>query len=177
MVRRYFFKGIYRNFLNLSDLLMDILLIVLVVICFLGSLLGCVLPVLPGPPLSYIGILILYFGNIVEYSLTALITWAVITVAVTVIDFLLTPYMTKRFGGSKAGTYGAMIGLVIGLFLPWPFGPLITPFACAFLGEIIVSKRKSEDALKSALGTFLSFFVGTGIKLIACIGMILSVFF
>lgn len=154
--------------------LTSIILLILAIICFAGGILGCVLPILPGPPFCYIAMQILHWGDIVSYSISTLVIWAVITLIVTVVDFFLTPYMTKKFGGSKAGNYGAIIGLVVGIFLPWPIGPLIGPFAGAFIGEIIFSKRNSSEATISALGAFLSFFVGTGIKLIACIGMILN---
>lgn len=95
-------------------------------------------------------------------------------VIVGVIDFFLTPWMTRRFGGSKAGTWGSILGLVVGMFLPWPFGPVLGPFLGAFAGEMLVSKKDSGSAMHAALGSFLSFFVGTGIKLLACIGMLIA---
>ena len=38
-------------------LMMDIVLYILAAICLLVGFLGCFLPVLPGPPVSYIGLL------------------------------------------------------------------------------------------------------------------------
>lgn len=151
---------------------MDIFLLVLSVLCALLGVLGCVLPVLPGPPLTYVAMLLSHWSGYVHFSVTALVVWAVVTVAITVIDFFLTPYMTRKFGGSKAGSWGAMIGLVVGMFLPWPVGPLLGPFTGALLGELFISKKDSASATHAALGSFLSFFVGTGLKLLTCGGMI-----
>ncbi len=151
---------------------MDIVLIVLAGLCFILGFLGCVLPALPGPPLSYVAMWLLQWSGYVHFSTTSMVVWALVTIAVTVIDFLLTPWMTKRFGGSKAGSWGSMIGLVVGMFLPWPVGPLIGPFAGALLSEILVSRKDTASATHAALGSFLSFFVGTGIKLLACGGML-----
>lgn len=154
---------------------MDILLLILAIICGLLGLAGCILPVLPGPPLTYVGLLLLNWSGYAQFDTTSLVVWAVVTVVVTVIDFLLTPWMTKCFGGSKAGTWGAMLGLLVGFFIPLPFvGIILGPFLGALAGELLVARKQSGAAFKSALGAFLSFFVGTGIKLIACVAMIVA---
>ncbi len=87
---------------------------------------------------------------------------------------MLAPWMTRRFGGSNAGTWGSIVGLIVGMFLPWPVGPVLGPFLGAFAGEMLVSKKDSGSAMHAALGSFLSFFVGTGLKMLACIGMLLA---
>ena len=86
----------------------------------------------------------------------------------------ISPWMTKRFGGSTAGIWGSVVGLFVGMFLPWPVGPLMGPFLGAFAGEMLVSKKDSGSAMHAALGSFLSFFVGTGLKLLICVGMLLA---
>lgn len=150
---------------------MEIALIIIAALLLIVGILGCVIPGLPGPPLSFVGLLCLQWAGI-EMGVTPLIIWGVATVIVTVIDFLLTPWMTKRFGGSKAGNWGAIIGLLVGFLLPFPFGPLVCPFAGAFIGEWVFNRSKSSTATKAAFGAFLSFFVGTGIKLLVSTGMI-----
>ncbi len=151
---------------------MDILLIVLAIVLFIGGILGCVIPALPGPPLAFIAMLLSKWSGYIDLSTTSLIIFGLTTIAVTIIDFWLTPWMTKRFGGSKAGNWGAMIGLVAGLFLPFPIGALLGPFVGAFVGELLFNQSKTSIAFTAALGAFLSFFVGTGLKLLACISMI-----
>lgn len=152
---------------------MDIFLLVLAILCAILGVVGCVLPMLPGPPLTYIGLLLVHWSGYVHFSVTALVAWAIVTVIVTVVDFFLTPYMTRKFGGSKAGSWGAMVGLVVGMFMPWPVGPLLGPFIGALIGEKMFCKKDTASAIHAAFGAFLSFFVGIGIKLFVCMGMII----
>lgn len=153
---------------------MDIVLLILSILCALLGIAGCILPALPGPPLTYLGMLLLHWSGYVHFSTTTLIVWAVVTVVVGLIDFFLTPWMTRRFGGSKAAEWGSLLGLVAGFFIPLPFpvGPLFGPFLGALIAEKIVRNQSFEHSARAAFGSFLSFFVGTGIKLIICISMI-----
>lgn len=153
------------------ELAMDITLVVLAALCLLIGIVGCIVPALPGPPLSYVGLLLIQWSGLAHFSTSALVVWAIIVIVVTIIDFLLTPWMTRRFGGSKAGSWGAVIGIVVGLFFP-PFGPMIGPFLGALIAELAISRQKTGNATIAALGSFLSFLVGTGIKLMVCSAMI-----
>lgn len=145
---------------------MDILLIVLGALFIISGVLGCVLPIIPGPPLSYIGLLLLHFTERYQFSSKFLIIWAIITVVVYVLDYLIPAWGTKKFGGSKRGIFGSIIGLVIGMFFFPPFGIIIGPFIGAVVGELTIGKD-SGAALKSGLGSFLGFLAGTLLKLIA----------
>ena len=87
---------------------MDILLIVLAIVLYIGGILGCVIPALPGPPLAFIAMLLSKWSGYIDLSTTSLIIFGLTTIAVTIIDFWLTPWMTKQFGGSKAGNWGAI---------------------------------------------------------------------
>lgn len=153
---------------------MEILLLVLSIICCMLGLIGCILPILPGPPLSYAAMWLLHWSGYVRFSTTEFVVWGAIMVVVVLIDIFLAPWMTKRFGGSTAGIWGSVVGLFVGMFLPWPVGPLMGPFLGAFAGEMLVSKKDSGSAMHAALGSFLSFFVGTGLKLLICVGMLLA---
>jgi len=144
---------------------MDYVLIVLGVLFIIGGILGAVLPVLPGPPLSYIGLLFLHFTEKYQFSTRFLIIWAVVTIVVYLLDYAIPAYGTKRFGGSKRGIWGSIIGLVIGLFFFPPFGIIIGPFVGAVIGELTAGKD-SGAALKSGFGSFLGFLVGVLMKLI-----------
>ncbi len=151
---------------------MDIVLLILAILsCILGFI-GCIVPMLPGPPMTYVAMLLAQWSGYVHFSSTELVVWAVVVILITLIDFVLTPWMTRRFGGSKAGSWCALLGLVVGMFLPWPIGPLLGPFAGALMGELIFAKKDATSATNAALGSFLSFFVGTGIKLLACGAML-----
>lgn len=151
---------------------MDTILIIAAIIVYIIGIAGCILPALAGTPLCYLALLLAYWSGVVPVSVTALIVWGIVTLLLTILEIFLTPWMTRRFGGSKGGEWGAIVGLLIGMVLPWPWGPMTGPFVGALIGEIIVSHQSTDRALKAAFGSFLSFFVGIGIKLLACGGML-----
>lgn len=148
---------------------MDIVLIVIGVVLMLVGIAGCILPLLPGPPLCYIALLIQQLQEDPPYTSDFLITWALITVGITALDYVIPIWGTKKFGGTRYGVWGCMIGLVAGLWLG-PFGIIIGPFVGAFIGELIANSN-SNQAFKAALGSFAGFVVGTLLKLVACFVM------
>lgn len=154
---------------------MDYVLISLGVIFIISGILGCVLPIVPGPPLSYVGLLLLHFTERFQFSTKFLIIWAIITAVVYALDLLIPAWGTKKFGGSKRGVWGSIIGLLIGMFLFPPFGLIIGAFLGAVIGELTGGKD-SEAALKSGFGSFMGFLAGTLIKLISS-GMMTWYFF
>ncbi|MBP1676884.1 MAG: rane protein [Bacteroidetes bacterium] len=143
---------------------MDVFLIILAGFFVLTGLLGSVLPVLPGPPLSYIGLLLLHFTDKYQFSMSFLLWWLAVVVVVQVLDYVIPIWGTKKFGGSKNGVWGSTIGLVVGLFLG-PFGIILGPFAGAFVGEMLANKDV-KTALKAAFGSFVGFLLGTVAKLV-----------
>jgi len=164
---------------------MEIVLIVFAFLFLLAGLVGSVVPAVPGPPFSFIGLLLLQWSKHGNFSPAFLWVWAGITVAVTVMDNFLPALMTKKFGGSRATVIGSVLGLIAGMIFFAPIGLLVGPFAGALVGELInnhiQAKRNNVNnagidstgdnsgnvrALKAALGAFLAFIVGTGAKLI-----------
>jgi uncharacterized protein len=145
---------------------MDTLWIVLGIIFMLAGLAGCVLPLLPGPPLCYIGMLLLQLRTEPPFTTRFMVTWAIITVVITVLDYVIPLYGTKKFGGSKYGVWGCTIGLLVGIFAG-PWGIIIGPFIGAFVGEVMANANSSQ-ALRAALGSFIGFLFGTLLKLIVC---------
>ena len=148
---------------------MDIFWTILAVLIMLAGIAGCILPFLPGPPLSFIALLLLQLKQVSPFTTNFLLIWAGITVVVTLLDYFIPIYGTKKFGGSAYGAWGSAIGLIIGLFFP-PVGIIVGPFAGAFIGEMIASNN-SHVAFKAALGSFLGFLVGTLLKLVVCLVM------
>ncbi|MCL2043414.1 MAG: DUF456 domain-containing protein [Treponema sp.] len=150
---------------------MEIALIILAFFLLAAGLVGAVVPIIPGPPLSYFGLLVLHWSGRGGFSLIFLLTWAFISAGAIVMDYLLPSIMTKHFGGSRSASIGAFLGLIAGLFFV-PVGLIIGPFLGALLGEIIHMRGYSDKALKVALGAFLSFIAGTGIKLTVSVMML-----
>jgi len=149
---------------------MDYALIVLGALFMITGILGAILPVLPGPPLSFVGLIFLHLTERYQFSTNFLIIWGVITVVVYLLDYLIPVWGTKKFGGSKRGVWGSIIGLLLGMFLFPPFGIVVGPFLGAVLGELS-SGKQSREAFRSGFGSFLGFLVGTLLKLIVS-GMI-----
>ena len=145
---------------------MDIFLIILAGLCLLVGLLGSVLPILPGAPLSYVGILLLHFTERAEFTTKFLVFWLVIVVLIQVLDYIIPAWGTKKFGGSKKGIWGSMIGVVVGLFFG-PWGVVLGPFFGAVLGELIDGKQTAA-AIRASFGSFLGFLIGTLSKIIVC---------
>jgi len=151
---------------------MEIALLILGFVFLAAGLLGAVLPGLPGPPLSYVGLVFLQWSKYAGFSPVFLWVWAGITVVVTVMDYFLPSLMAKQFGGSRAASIGSFVGLVAGIFVFPPWGMIAGPFLGAFAGELLSNRANGAQALKVALGAFLAFIVGSGAKLIASAVMI-----
>ena len=154
---------------------MDYFLITLGILIALTGILGCFLPFLPGPPLNYVSLLLLHFTANHQFSTRFLVIWAIVTVVVVLIDYLIPVLGTKKFGGSKHGVWGSVVGLIAGLFIFPPIGIIIFPFAGAVVGELIAGKD-TGSALKAGFGSFVGFLAGTILKLIVS-GMMTWYFF
>ena len=148
-------------------MVIDILLVVLGFSFLIGGLLGCIIPALPGPPLSYVALLVLQITRFVDFSIQFLVITAIVTVIVTVVDYILPMWGTRKWGGTRAGTIGAIIGLLIGLFFA-PVGIIAGPFAGAVVGELIAGSN-TNTAFRSGFGSFIGFLFGTVMKVTLCL--------
>ena len=147
----------------------DILLSVIAVVLAVLGCIGCIVPVIPGGIIAYAGYLCLYFCSYADISLFWPIMFGVLTITVTALDFVLPSFMTKKFGGTKAGEIGAAVGSLGGCLLSFimtPFIIVVGLFVGAMTGELLHDKTDKQRAFKSGIGSFLSFFIGSGLKLI-----------
>ena len=143
---------------------MDIIIICVVAFILLLGIIGCFVPVMPGPPISYVALLVFHFFSSYNIDENTLWLWALIVIAVTVFDLWVQIYGVKKFGGTKKAVNGSIIGLIIGIFLLPHFGIIIGPFLGAFIG----AKMDDPDvnkALRIALGALAGFVAGTIVKL------------
>jgi uncharacterized protein len=147
----------------------DYILLVLGIFFMIAGIIGCLVPVLPGPPLSFIGLLMLHFSSFGDFTKPALITLGAIAVVVTLLDYVVPIWGTRKFGGSKYGMRGATVGLIIGLFLG-PAGIILGPLIGAFVGEMIY-RDNIAYAAKAGFGSLLGFLTGIGLKLAASLIM------
>jgi uncharacterized protein YqgC (DUF456 family) len=139
-------------------------IIVGAILVFLG-IAGCILPVLPGPFLSFLGLLVLALLKHFSPPLTPtlIVVMAVIAVAVTVGDYLIPLWGAQRYGTSKWGIWGSVAGMAIGLFFP-PFGMLVGALIGAIAVEWFVQKEKGK-ALKAGWGVLVGTLLGTALRL------------
>jgi len=158
---------------------MDIALLIFGILLMILGVLGSFLPVLPGPITSWFGLLVLHLSDAVPMNWTFLgITFAIAFV-IWLIDYFIPALGTKKFGGTRYGVIGTMVGLMIGIFFFPPFGLIIGPFLGAFVGEMIKDSKDSKKALKAAFGSFIGFLTSTFLKFIAAVvfaGLFFSIF-
>lgn len=143
----------------------DYVLLVSGIILMILGIIGCLVPVLPGPPLSFLGILLLHLSKFGQFQSTTLVLFAAIAIGVSILDYVVPIWGTRKFGGSKYGARGATVGLVIGFFLG-PAGIILGPLIGAFVGEMIF-RDDINYALKAGFGSLLGFLAGIGLKLAA----------
>ncbi len=146
-----------------------IILILIAVLIALVGIIGAIVPAIPGPPLCFASLVIAYFTSPGYISETFLLVMFVVTLAVTVLDYIAPIWLTKLGGGSKQAMWGATLGVFIGLFfMPW--GLILGPLAGAFVGEMMHNNDTSK-ATKVALMSFVAFLLTTGIKLVVSLLM------
>ena len=129
------------------------------------GLLGTVLPVLPGIPLAFIGMLLAaWVGGFKEISVLTIVILALLTLCSVAIDFLASAIGAKRAGASKMAIVGAGIGSLLGaLFFSLP-GLILGPF----IGVLAVETAKGKsvrEASKIGFATWLGMVVGVVLKI------------
>lgn len=149
---------------------MDIALLIVGFLFMLVGILGSFLPVLPGPPLSWVGLLLLHLTLAIPQDWWFLGITGAVALFVFILDYIIPVMGTKRFGGTKYGVIGTTLGLLVALFFPvfGPFGIIIWPFIGALVGELL-NKADRKTATRAAFGSFLGFLTGTFMKFLVAI--------
>ncbi|WP_298473895.1 DUF456 domain-containing protein [uncultured Maribacter sp.] len=147
---------------------MDIFLLIIGFALMFIGIIGSFLPVLPGPPIGWLGLLVLYLTNAVPKDYWILGVTLAVALVVWALDYIIPALGTKKFGGTKAGMIGTSLGLIVGLIAPIPGGIIIGPFVGALIGELL-NKADQKTALKAAFGSFLGFLTGTFLKFVVSI--------
>ena len=159
---------------------MDILLVILGFICVIIGIFGSFMPVLPGPTISWVGLLLLYSTTAVPNNYWVLGVTLVVTIIISILDYTIPAQGTKKFGGSKFGVWGTNIGMLFGfLFIPLPFGFVIGAFFGAFAGELYFNSQDKQRALRAATGSMMGFLASSFLKFVVCVvylGLFLVVF-
>ena len=144
---------------------MTTLLIILGLLLALAGVFGCIFPVIPGPPLGYLALIILSWAKGWEpFGTTFLIIMAGLTILVSISDYLLPAMGAKKYGASRLSLWVSMAGMVIGLFLFPPWGMVIGAFLGAVAGELLAG-RQGKSALRAGWGVFVGNMLSAGLKL------------
>lgn len=139
---------------------------VLAIILAIIGLIGSIAPGIPGPPLSWIALLLVYFDKSAEpMTSTFLLVWLGITTLVTILDFVLPALSARISGAHKEASVGALIGMFAGIFFT-PAGMLAGSLIGAFIGEYFFADRGVWASFKASIGAFMAFIISTGVKII-----------
>ncbi|RKT01542.1 DUF456 domain-containing protein [Chryseobacterium defluvii] len=154
---------------------MDIALInIICLILLLLGIIGTVLPILPGLVLSLCGLLIYKFGTDSDLSMIYIWIFGILTAISAVLNYVIPAKTNRKYGGTRWGSIGSIIGTIIGMFFP-PIGFLIGMFAGVFVGELLHDSKDMDKALKSTKGALIGFIYGTGFSLVVGVAMFLVV--
>lgn len=145
---------------------MEVTLLILSGLMMLIGIIGCIVPGLPGTPIAYVGLWIAQATDRVDFSWQFLLVWGIVTIVVTVLDYVVPAWGTKRFGGTRWGVWGSTIGVFVGLFFG-AVGVIVGPLVGAILGELLGGKEVRQ-ALRAGWGSFIGLLCGTILKLICC---------
>jgi uncharacterized protein YqgC (DUF456 family) len=128
---------------------------------------GSILPVLPGTPISWLGLVVLYLSPSIDFDWLFISITGIVAIGLYILDYLIPAWGTQRFGGSKAGAWGATLGLLIGLIAPIPLGILLGPILGALIGELVFNKSHGPKAVRAAFGSFIGLLASTMVKFLA----------
>jgi len=163
---------------------MDYVLLISGVIAILLGVIGSILPGLPGPPAGYLGLLLLHWTKFAQFSTRTLVIFAIIVIIVSVLDYVVPIWGTKKFGGSRSGVRGSTAGLIVGVLVLPLLGLAIGPFGLVgiiggpFIGAYIAERmtgRRHDKALRAAFGSFIGFLAGTIMKIV--VSIVIAVYF
>ena len=148
---------------------MDAFLLIIGFLCMIVGVFGSFMPVLPGPTISWVGLLLLYLTTTVQNNYWILGTTLIVTIIISVLDYIIPSQGTKKFGGSQYGVWGTNLGMVLGFFIiPVPLGFLIGAFVGALAGELLFDGRDHNRAIKAASGSIIGFLTSSFIKIFVC---------
>jgi len=141
----------------------------------LVGLIGSVVPVIPGPLLAFVAILLVEWASgWTVYSVLTLVALGVMVVVASLLDNILPATSSRRAGAGRAGVVGSVVGMIAGSLLLGPLGTIVGAFLGAYAGEILFH-RENEEPLKAALGVFRGTVLAMIVK-IASVGVVAAFF-
>ncbi len=137
----------------------SLILWILAAVLTVTGLAGLLLPIVPGAPVLFLGLLCGAWAEDFQYiGLWTLLILAVLTSLTYLVEFAASVLGVKKYGGSNRAVIGAAVGGVAGLFFGIP-GILFGPFAGAVIGELSL-QRTMDEAGRAGFGTVVGLAVG-----------------
>lgn len=153
---------------------MNTLVLTLAIILALTGVAGTILPVLPGVLLVFLSVAAYgWYEGFHVISAHYLIILAGLTLLSLLVHYLSAIWGARQYGSSKYGTWGAMIGLLAGMFILPPLGIFIGAFLGALIGEYM-SCNEWGKAVRAGLGTIIGLFSGMIFNFLLALGMFIS---
>jgi uncharacterized protein YqgC (DUF456 family) len=144
---------------------LTVFIIVIGLILALAGMIGCILPIIPGPVLSFCALILLSWAKKWQiFSPTFWIVMGVLTAFLIVIDYIAPAAGAKKFGASKHGLWGSAMGMILGIFFIPPWGMIVGAFIGAIVGELSVGKS-GRKALRAGWGILIGNGLAIGLKL------------
>lgn len=129
-----------------------------------AGIVGAVLPLLPGAPLVFLGLLVgARIDGFQRVGVVTLVLLALLTLGSFAIELWAARHGARRVGASGLAVFGAVVGGVVGLFFSLP-GVVLGPFLGAFAGEYL-ARRNLRQAGRAGLGTWLGLLLATAGRL------------
>ena len=157
----------------------SIILWIISAILTVTGLAGLLLPVVPGAPLLFLGLLFGAWAEDFQYiGIWTLLILAIMAALTYLVEFAASVFGVKKYGGSRRAMTGAVLGGIVGIFLGIP-GILFGPFIGAVAGELSM-QRSLDEAGRAGFGTVVGLAIGVAGKLaigIAMIGLFLLIRF
>lgn len=132
---------------------------VFIIVLFLLSFISLLLPFVPGVLMVWLGFLSYHFFlNDEPLSVFFWVSMVLFTLLIFGADLYMNLFFVDRFGGSKWSKWGALIGMVVGLFLYPPLGLIFVPLLAVFFIELAIhgSPKRSFYVSIGTLAGFLS---------------------
>ena len=144
---------------------MDVLIVAIGLILAIAGIIGCILPIIPGPIFSFLALILLsWTKNWHVFSLAFLIVMGSLTALLMILDYIAPALGAKKYGASKPGLWGSAIGMVIGIFFIPPWGIIVGAFVGALVGELLAGKS-GKKALRAGWGILIGNVLAIGLKL------------
>ena len=151
---------------------METVFLIIALLIMMGGLIGTILPIIPSVPMVYLGYFIYGFASDwKDYGSTVMIVFGLVTIFVLVLDYVAGAIGAKRFGGSRLGAVGAIVGALVGVIFFNIVGLVVGTFAGAALGELVLG-RTMQEAIMSGSGALVGFLAGSLFKLMTSLVMI-----